>query len=165
MEMEYTENLHLNKPEATDLYDIGNENDNMDTLDTAVSTNATNITALQTAMAGKQNTLTFDNVPTANSSNPVKSGGVYSAIDTLNTAVQGKQDKLHTEMKTGTLAAGSTSLTLTFTTETIGTDTLVDVYSDTFGVNPTSISTTSNAVTLVFDAQNSTVKVAVVITN
>ncbi len=163
--MEYTENLHLNKPEATDLYDIENENDNMDTLDAAVSANATNITALQTAMAGKQNTLTFDNVPTENSSNPVKSGGVYSAINTLNTAVQGKQDKLHTEMNTGALAVGTTSLTLTFTTETIGTDTLVDVYSDTFGVNPTSISTTSNTVTLVFDAQNSVVKVAVVITN
>lgn len=163
--MEYTENLHLNKPEATDLYDIENENDNMDTLDAAVTANQTNIAALQTAMAGKQNTLTFDNVPVQNSSNPVKSGGVYSAIDTLNTAVQGKQDKLHTEMKTGTLAVGATSLTLTFTTETIGTDTLVDVYSDTFGVNPTSISTTSNTVTLVFDAQNSTVKVAVVITN
>ena len=33
-----------------------------------------------TALAGKQNTLTFDNVPTENSSNPVKSGGVFSAI-------------------------------------------------------------------------------------
>ena len=163
--MEYTENLNLKKPEATDLYDIENENDNMDTLDAAVAANQTNIAALQTAMAGKQNALTFDNVPTENSSNPVKSGGVYSVIDTLNTAVQGKQDKLHTEMKTGTLAVGATSLTLTFTTETIGTDTLVDVYSDTFGVNPTSISTTSNTVTLVFDAQNSTVNVAVVITN
>lgn len=32
------------------------------------------------AISGKQNTLTFDNSPTANSSNPVKSGGVYSAL-------------------------------------------------------------------------------------
>lgn len=31
-------------------------------------------------LAGKQDTLTFDNAPTANSSNPVKSGGVYSAL-------------------------------------------------------------------------------------
>ena len=28
--MQYTTNLNLKKPEATDLYDIGNENDNMD---------------------------------------------------------------------------------------------------------------------------------------
>ena len=32
------------------------------------------------ALAGKQNTLTFDNAPTESSDNPVKSGGVYSAI-------------------------------------------------------------------------------------
>ena len=38
-------------------------------------------TAVQTALNGKQNTLTFDNVPVANSANPVKSGGIYSAID------------------------------------------------------------------------------------
>lgn len=32
---------------------------------------------------GKQNALTFDNVPTKNSANPVKSGGVYSALADL----------------------------------------------------------------------------------
>ena len=31
----------------------------------------------------KQDTLTFDNVPTENSNNPVKSGGVYSSIDNV----------------------------------------------------------------------------------
>lgn len=40
-----------------------------------------------TALAGKQGTLTFDDSPTASSSNPVKSGGVY-------TALSGKQDTL-----------------------------------------------------------------------
>lgn len=40
-----------------------------------------------TALAGKQNTLTFDNAPTQNSNNPVKSGGVY-------TALAGKQNAL-----------------------------------------------------------------------
>lgn len=35
----------------------------------------------------KQNTLTFDNTPTANSNNPVKSGGIKSALDAkLNTS-------------------------------------------------------------------------------
>lgn len=38
---------------------------------------------VNTALAGKQNTLTFDNTPTQNSNNPVKSGGVYSAIAAL----------------------------------------------------------------------------------
>ena len=33
-----------------------------------------------TALAGKQDTLTFDNVPTENSNNPVESGGIFSMI-------------------------------------------------------------------------------------
>ena len=33
------------------------------------------------ALAGKQDTLTFDDTPTQGSSNPVKSGGVYSAVE------------------------------------------------------------------------------------
>ena len=37
-------------------------------------------TATQTALDGKQNVLTFDNSPTSGSENPVKSGGVYSAL-------------------------------------------------------------------------------------
>lgn len=40
-----------------------------------------------TALDGKQDTLTFDNVPTAGSDNPVKSDGIKSALD-------GKQDTL-----------------------------------------------------------------------
>lgn len=36
---------------------------------------------LTTLLNGKQDALTFDNVPTQASNNPVKSGGVYSAID------------------------------------------------------------------------------------
>ena len=36
---------------------------------------------LDTSLGAKQDTLTFDNTPTANSSNPVKSGGVKSALD------------------------------------------------------------------------------------
>ena len=35
------------------------------------------------AQLGLQNALTFDNVPTANSNNPVKSGGVYSADEAI----------------------------------------------------------------------------------
>ena len=38
-------------------------------------------TEVDTLLNGKQNTLTFDNVPTENSTNVVKSGGVYSAVD------------------------------------------------------------------------------------
>lgn len=40
-----------------------------------------NQTDLSIVLNGKQNTLTFDNVPTSGSNNPVKSGGVYSALN------------------------------------------------------------------------------------
>jgi len=36
-----------------------------------------------TALAAKQNTLTFDSTPTANSTNPVTSGGVYTALSNI----------------------------------------------------------------------------------
>jgi hypothetical protein len=48
----------------------------------ALPTNA----QLTTLLNGKQDVLTFDNVPTEGSSHPVKSGGVYSAIDDEKTA-------------------------------------------------------------------------------
>lgn len=40
---------------------------------------------VNTALAGKQDTLTFDNAPTQNSNNPVKSGGVYTALNKVET--------------------------------------------------------------------------------
>lgn len=44
----------------------------------------------KTAWSNKQNALTFDNAPTENSSNPVKSGGVYNALAGKVDKVQGK---------------------------------------------------------------------------
>ena len=38
-------------------------------------------TAMTTALAGKQDTLTFDNTPTAGSNNPVKSSGIKTYVD------------------------------------------------------------------------------------
>lgn len=49
--------------------------------------NADAIAALQTAVAGKQETLTFDNAPTENSGNAITSGAVKTAIDTLSSAI------------------------------------------------------------------------------
>lgn len=41
--------------------------------------------SVSTALAEKQDTLTFDDAPTNGSNNPVKSGGIYQAIqDTVN---------------------------------------------------------------------------------
>ena len=48
---------------------------------------------LTTLLNGKQDTLTFDNVPTQGSSNPVKSGGVYSAIKSEETRAMAAENQ------------------------------------------------------------------------
>lgn len=60
-----------------------------------------------TALAGKQNTLTFDDTPTENSTNPVKSGGVF-------TALAGKQDNLI--VASGKLASTAGTITIPYPT-------------------------------------------------
>lgn len=55
----------------------------------ALITKIKNTFATKTELNGKQATLTFDNSPTENSNNPVKSSGVY-------TALQGKQSVIET---------------------------------------------------------------------
>ena len=47
---------------------------------TQSSTNPVKSGGVYTALAAKQDTLTFDNTPTQNSDNPVKSGGVFDAL-------------------------------------------------------------------------------------
>lgn len=67
---------------------------------TASSTNPIKSGGVYSALQGKQDTLTFDNAPTANSNNPVKSGGVY-------TALEGKQDVVQvSSMPSVTAGAG-----------------------------------------------------------
>lgn len=65
------------------------------------------------------------------------------------------------EVKSSTLAIGATSVALTFTDVTIGAATLIDVYTDTFGVNPTNVTIAGQVVTLTFAAQSAAVVVAV----
>ena len=69
------------------------------------------------------------------------------------------------EVQSGTLTAGNTSITLTFANQTIGSTSLIDIYTDTFGVNPSAVATTSTTVTLTFAAQASDVVVGVKVQN
>ena len=52
-----------------------------DATPTQNSTNPVQSGGVYTALAGKQATLTFDNAPTASSDNPVKSGGIKTYVD------------------------------------------------------------------------------------
>lgn len=86
---------------------------------------------------------------------------VVNAINEVNDALP----SVDTEIQSGTLTAGSTSLTLTFANQTIGASTLVDIYTDAYGVSPSAVSTTSNTVALTFAAQASDLAVSVKVAN
>ena len=60
---------------------------------------------------------------------------------------------------TGTLSAGSTSITLS--DESITTISTLDFYTDVYGVNPTAVSVSTGSVTLTFEAQSNAVSVKV----
>jgi len=63
-----------------------NEKQNTLTFDdvpTSGSNNPVKSGGVYTELAGKQNTLTFDNAPTLGSTNPVTSGGVFTALNGL----------------------------------------------------------------------------------
>ena len=68
-----TQYYRLTKPEGTDLVDIDDLNDNFDIIDSQLKSNAD-------AARGKQDTLTFDEIPTSGSRNPVRSGGIYTEL-------------------------------------------------------------------------------------
>lgn len=60
---------------------------------------------------------------------------------------------------TGTLTAGSTSVTLS--DASISSSSTIDIYTDVFGVNPTNVVVSAGSVVLTFEAQQSNVGVKV----
>lgn len=66
------------------LSDLGVQSElTFDNAPTENSDNPVKSGGIFSALSNKQNTLTFDNAPTENSNNPVKSGGVYTAVKTV----------------------------------------------------------------------------------
>ena len=87
----------------------------------AEGTNTTQIATtsfVQTGLAGKQDTLTFDSTPTSGSTNPVTSGGVYEKIGAVgNTPLQTQITALNNaaaalESGAAILATGNTHVTI-----------------------------------------------------
>lgn len=105
-----------------------------------------------------------DEVNYDNTDSGLAAANVQEAIDEVYAAIP-LAPAATSEVKTGTLTAGQTSVTLAFTQQTIGAATLIDVYTGTFGVNPTNVTYTASSVTLTFDAQASDVAVAVKVQN
>lgn len=79
--MTTTPNMGLTKDaESGELYSVARVNANSDKIDTYCGENRSRITSLE---SGKQDALTFDTAPTSMSTNPVTSGGVFSALWSL----------------------------------------------------------------------------------
>ena len=110
------------------------------------------VTDLENGLKTKQDKLTFDTTPTANSSNPVTSGGIKTELDkkvnstTLTTELAKKQNKLNAgsnitltdnEDGTTTIAAESTVTTNMVTTDT--TQTISGSKTFTGGITTTDI--------------------------
>lgn len=78
--------------------------------------------------------------------------GADRALQYLFTAVDGT-------ILSATLAAGSTSVTIT--DQRILADSMIDIYTDVYGVNPTSASSTAGSLTLTFEAQQTAIEIRV----
>lgn len=124
--------------------------------DTALDVRVTALENAPTPSMPTASDVSFDTTGTQ-----ITATNVQDAIEELDTAVHTS----NSEVQSGTLTAGQTSKVLTFTDQTIGATTLIGVYTDTFGVNPTNVTYTSSTVTLTFDAQASDVVVAVKVEN
>lgn len=82
-----------------------------------------------------------------------------TVTDAEKTAWNGKQDA--DTVLTATLTAGQT--TVTFTNAAITSTALIDIYTDTFGVNPTNATQSETTLTLTFSAQQNDLSVKAVI--
>lgn len=91
----------------------------------------------------------------------------WNTLQTADKTVIGAINEMNTvssqvgSSTTGTLTAGSTSITLS--NANIHTSSILDFYTDTFGVDPTGVTVDEGSVTLTFEAQASDLGVKVII--
>ena len=83
----------------------------------------------------------------------------YGLLNTTDKKIIGAINEVRGTFVTGTLTAGSTSLTLS--DASITTSSTIDIYVDTFGIQPTNAVVTTGSITLSFLAQSADVSVKV----
>lgn len=105
--------------------------------------------------------ITAENVSYDNTTSGLTADDVQEALDEIVAAIPAAGD---VELQSGTLTTGQTSVVLTFSEQTIGSTSLIDVYVED-GINYTAIATTSTTVTLTFEEQAADKAVAVRVTN
>ena len=115
------------------------------------------INELAAEMPSPTTQLPASSVSYVNTTSGLTADDVQEAIDEIVAAIPSAA----VEVQRGTLEAAQTSIALTFAAQTIGANTLLDVYTDTFGVNPSNVSIAGQVVTLTFETQAADVVVAV----
>ena len=83
----------------------------------------------------------------------------YGSLNTSDKKVLGAINEVRGTFVTGTLTAGSTSLTLS--DASITTTSTIDIYTDVFGIQPVNASVSTGTITLSFLAQASNISVKV----
>jgi len=86
----------------------------------------------------------------------------FSNLTTTSKFVEGAINELNGTVLTDTLSIGATSLT--FSNVAITTSSTIDIYTDTFGVNPSNVAVTTGQIVLTFPTQASAVGVKVRVT-
>lgn len=82
-----------------------------------------------------------------------------SALSTNSKTLTGAINEAAGTFVSGTLTAGSTSITLS--SNSITSNSRLDPYTSVYGVNPTNMSATTGSVTLTFEAQSNDITVGV----
>lgn len=83
----------------------------------------------------------------------------YGSLNTSDKKVLGAINEVRGTFVTGTLTAGSTSITLS--DASITPTSTIDIYTSTFGIQPTNASVATGSITLTFLAQASDITVKV----
>ena len=85
----------------------------------------------------------------------------FTGLNTTSKNIVGAVNEVKGKEVTGTLQAGSTSITLQ--DAAITTTSTIDIYTDVFGISPESVSVATGEITITFEAQSSNLGVKVVI--
>ena len=85
-----------------------------------------------------------------------------TSLPTTNKTVAGAIQEMYGTVLIDTLEAGET--TVTFTNNAITTNSTLDIYTDTFGVNPTNVTVSTGEIVLTFSAQANDLGVKVRVT-
>lgn len=85
-----------------------------------------------------------------------------TSMPTTNKTVAGAIQEMYGTVLTDTLEAGET--TVTFTNNAITVNSTLDIYTDTFGVNPTNVTVSTGEIVLTFSAQSNDLGVKVRVT-